>query len=89
VTEAALLFVVALLAVYLLAPAFRQTAIPPTDVQAPLEAARVAALQAIRDLELDWATGKLSDDDYHAQRAVLEAEVASVLRQLRSSETAS
>lgn len=39
-------------------------------------------LTALRVLDFDHATGKLSDEDHAAQRARLLAEGASVLRQL-------
>lgn len=78
--------VAALAAAYLLAPVFRPAPLPGDDPRAALEAAPAAALRSLRDLELDAATGKLSEDDYRAQRAVLEAELAAVLRRLRDLE---
>jgi hypothetical protein len=78
--EIGLFAIVALLAVYLLAPAFRAMAPPRADPRVSLEAARLAALRGLRDLELDWATGKLSEEDYRSQRAALEAEAAATLR---------
>jgi len=86
--EAALFVVAVLVAVYLLVPAFRRIAVPVADPRATLEAARAAALRALHDLELDWATGKLSDPDYRTQRVTLEAEAAAILRQLGKPETA-
>jgi hypothetical protein len=85
--EAALFAVVALIAAYLLGPVVRGAPIPPTDSRAALEAARETSLRALHDLELDWATGKLSDADYTAQRAALEAEAAAILRQLKVQES--
>lgn len=84
--EAALFVVAVLAALYVLGPAFRGEAIPAGDPRAALEAARAVALRSLHDLELDWATGKLSDEDYQAQRAVLDAEAAAVIRRLRESE---
>jgi hypothetical protein len=82
----AVFFVVALLAaVYLLTPAFRRTEVPEVDPAIALEAAQAAALRGLHDLELDWGTGKLSDDDYRTQRAVLEAELAAIVRQMPGS----
>ncbi|MDR7418711.1 MAG: hypothetical protein QN178_07345 [Armatimonadota bacterium] len=80
----AVFFLVALLAaVYLLAPTFRRTAPPPpSDPHISLEAAQASALRSLHDLELDWGTGKLSDEDYRAQRAALEAELAAVVRKM-------
>jgi hypothetical protein len=40
---------------------------------------RDRALSALRELELDHRTGKIADDDYLEQRAVLRAEAAQVL----------
>lgn len=69
-------------AAYLLAPAFRRMEVPASDPREALEAAYAAALRSLHDLDLDWATGKLSDEDYRAQRAVQEAEVAAIVRSL-------
>ncbi|MDQ7858419.1 MAG: hypothetical protein QN174_09685 [Armatimonadota bacterium] len=80
--EALLLLLSVTAAAYLLAPAFRRGPIGRTDPRTALENARVAAVQSLRDLELDWQTGKLSDEDYRAQRATLEAELAAVGRRL-------
>lgn len=81
------LFGLALLAgLFLLAPAFR--AVPPREIdeRAALEASHEAALRALHDLDLDWATGKLSEDDYRSQRSLLLAEASSVLRRLGRAE---
>lgn len=74
-----------LIAAYLLAPAFRPQALPEADMCDALEAARDAALRALHDLDLDWQTGKLSERDYSAARAVLEAEASEAFRQLADS----
>jgi hypothetical protein len=50
--------------------------------RAALEAAKDAKYREIRDAELDWRTGKLSDEDYRAQDRRLRAEAAKVLREL-------
>ena len=47
-----------------------------------LESARDAKLRELRDAELDYRTGKLSDDDYHALDATLRAEAIEILRAL-------
>ena len=47
-----------------------------------LEAAKEAKYREIRDAELDWRTGKLSDEDYRAQDRRLRAEAVEILRQL-------
>lgn len=83
--EALFFLVAVLIAAYLLPPAFRRLAQPAGDPRAALEAAREAALRALHDLDLDWATGKLSDEDYRAQRAALEAEASAILRRLAGS----
>lgn len=80
--DAALFAIVAVIGAYLLRPVFRGAPVPPASSRAALEAARDASLRALHDLELDLATGKLSDADYAAQRAALEAEAAAILRQL-------
>ncbi|MDR7483947.1 MAG: hypothetical protein QN187_01310 [Armatimonadota bacterium] len=84
--EAAFFAVAVLAALYLLAPAFRPGEVPAPDPRAALEAARDAGLRSLKDLELDWATGKLSDEDYRTQRAALEAETAAIVRQLAALE---
>jgi hypothetical protein len=47
-----------------------------------LEAAKEAKYREIRDAELDWRTGKLSDEDYRSQDRRLRAEAVEILRQL-------
>lgn len=84
--EVLFLAVAVLCAVYLLAPAFRATGVAASDPRAVLEAGRTAALRALHDLDLDWATGKLSEEDYRSQRASLEAEAAAVARRLAALE---
>jgi hypothetical protein len=50
--------------------------------RAELEAAREAKYREIRDTELDFATGKLSDEDHDAIEAALRAEAMEILREL-------
>ena len=50
--------------------------------RAGLEAARDAKYREIRDAEIDWRTGKLSDEDYRAQDRRLRAEAVEILREL-------
>ena len=50
--------------------------------RADLEAARETKYREIRDAELDWRTGKLSDEDYQTQDRRLRAEAVEILRQL-------
>jgi hypothetical protein len=47
-----------------------------------LEAAKEAKYREIRDAELDWRTGKLSDEDYRAVERRLRAEAVEILRDL-------
>lgn len=49
---------------------------------AELEAAKEAKYREIRDLELDYRTGKLSDEDWGAQDHALRAEAVELLRRL-------
>ena len=50
--------------------------------RAALEAAKEAKYREIRDAELDWRTGKLSEDDYREQDRRLRAEAVDILREL-------
>ena len=47
-----------------------------------LEAAREAKYREIRELELDFRTGKLSDEDHRALDRQLRAEAVEILREL-------
>jgi len=47
-----------------------------------LEAAKDAKLREIRESELDYRTGKLSEEDWHTTDAQLRAEAADLLREL-------
>ena len=49
-----------------------------------LEAAKDAKYLEIRDAEMDFATGKLSDADYRALDRQLRAEAVEILRELDS-----
>ena len=50
--------------------------------RAELEAAREAKYREIRDAELDYRTGKLSEADYRAIDQTLRAEATGILRAL-------
>jgi hypothetical protein len=50
--------------------------------RAALEAAKDAKYREIRDAELDWRIGKLSEEDYRAQDRRLRAEAVEILREL-------
>ena len=47
-----------------------------------LEAAKEAKYREIRDAEMDFRTGKLSDADYRAQDRALRGEAVEILREL-------
>jgi flagellar biosynthesis/type III secretory pathway M-ring protein FliF/YscJ len=53
-----------------------------SDRRDELEAARDAKYRELRDLELDYRTGKLSDEDFAALDRALRAEAIVILRQL-------
>jgi uncharacterized membrane protein len=53
-----------------------------TADRAELEAAREAKYREIRDAELDYRTGKLSDDDYATVERTLRGEAMEILRRL-------
>jgi hypothetical protein len=55
---------------------------PPAADVAALEAARDAKYREIRDAELDFSTGKLSEDDFRALERTLRAEALEILRAL-------
>ena len=54
---------------------------PSADV-AELEADRDAKLREVRDAELDWRTGKLSEADWQNLDAELRGEAAVILKKL-------
>jgi hypothetical protein len=57
--------------------------------RAELEAARESKYREIRDLELDYRTGKLSVEDYQATGGTLRAEALEILNRLEAIERAS
>ena len=56
--------------------------VPDASRRDALEAARDAKYREIRDAELDWRIGKLSDEDYREQDRRLRAEAVEILREL-------
>jgi uncharacterized membrane protein len=52
--------------------------------RAELEAAKEAKYREIRDAELDYRTGKLSEDDWRALDRTLRAEAVELLKRLDS-----
>jgi hypothetical protein len=53
--------------------------IAPAERRAELEAAREAKYREIRDTELDYRTGKLSQEDFAATDGALRAEAVEIL----------
>jgi hypothetical protein len=86
-----LLLVVILVISAPLRPARRAGGIIRTGEQAAedraeLEAAREAKYREIRDAELDYRTGKLSDEDFAATDGALRAEAVEILDRLGARE---
>jgi hypothetical protein len=82
-----LLFVLVVLAVVVLlvsAPLRHAGQVEEVEdaAHAELEAARDAKYREIRDAELDFRTGKLSEADWHSQDRALRAEAVEILRRL-------
>ncbi len=57
-----------------------------TPKRSELESEREAKYREIRDAELDYRTGKLSQEDYEAVNGALRAEAVEILNKLESSE---
>jgi len=60
----------------------RAPAEPAADRRADLEAAKEAKYREIKDAELDFRMGKLSEPDWRALDAELRAQAIEILRQL-------
>ena len=75
------LAVVAVVVAWPLYRAARPSLGGPPEVEA-LEAAKDSKLREIRETELDYRTGKLSEEDWRAQDARLRSEAADLLREL-------
>jgi flagellar biosynthesis/type III secretory pathway M-ring protein FliF/YscJ len=58
----------------------------PAQERAELEAAREAKYREIRDTELDYRTGKLSQEDFAATDGALRAEAVEILDRLAALE---
>jgi hypothetical protein len=54
--------------------------------RAALEKAKLAKYREIRDAQLDWRIGKLSDADFEAHSNRLHAEAIAILKQLEQLE---
>ena len=92
----AILTLVLLLAVILVISAPLRAARRPGEIvisgeqaadRAELEAAREAKYREIRDAELDYRTGKLSDGDFAATDGALRAEAIEILDRLRAQDS--
>jgi hypothetical protein len=82
----ALLILAAVVTLVVLVPLRRGEEVDRRDDerQAELEAAKEAKYREIRDAELDYRMGKLSESDYRAIDRELRAEAIEILRQLDS-----
>ena len=68
---------------FVLAPLFREPAVLPPAPRRPSGDARAresAAVEALREIEFDRATGKLADADYTALKARYTAEAVAAMR---------
>ena len=74
--------VVALVSAPLRGGAFEQARSASADRVAELEAAKEAKYREIRDAELDWRGGKLSEEDHRVLDRELRAEAVEILRAL-------
>ena len=79
-----ILIVVAVVALVVTAPLRRRGVAEAEESaeRAELEAARDAKYREIRDAELDFRTGKLSEPDWRALDRSLRAEAVAILRSL-------
>jgi hypothetical protein len=60
----------------------RSSAEPGSDRRADLEAAKESKYREIKDAELDFRMGKLSEEDWRALDAELRAQAIELLREL-------
>ncbi len=76
--------------VLIVGPLVRPARVPPRDhgTARSRDRDKESALAAIRELEFDFATGKLSEDDYAALRARYEVKAVEVLSRPTRSATA-
>jgi flagellar biosynthesis/type III secretory pathway M-ring protein FliF/YscJ len=76
--------VLALVVLFVSAPLRRRRAEEASESaeRAELEAARDAKYREIRDAELDYRTGKLSESDWRGADRALRAEAVEILRRL-------
>ena len=83
---AALVLLALVVAAIVAAPLVRRDRGPERDERrrADLEAAKEAKYREIRDAELDFRMGKLSETDFRATDRELRAEAIAILRELDS-----
>lgn len=67
------------LVVAVLARGFRVPDDATAQAERELEEAKLAKYRELRELELDWRTGKLTDADYHQIRSQLRQEAVELL----------
>jgi hypothetical protein len=72
----------ALVAVLVLAPLRTRAATTAPDRRDDLEAAKEAKYREIKDAELDFRMGKLSEEDWRGLDAELRAQAIAILREL-------
>lgn len=78
-------FAVALLVSWLVISPYlvERSAVASADMgRIPLEDQRARCIQVLKDLELDYSTQKISQDDYESSRLALSAELAGILEKL-------
>jgi len=63
------------LAAFVAAPLYRGSTQPPAPGD-PAQARRAALERAVRDLEIDRASGLVDAESYAAERAVLDAQIS-------------
>jgi hypothetical protein len=87
----ALILLLGLVAFVVLRPLVRgaRTAEAASDRREELEAAKEAKYREIRDTELDYRMGKLSDDDWRTADRELRAQAVDILRELDKLEPSS
>jgi hypothetical protein len=80
----ALVAIITAVAAVVSAPLRRPQSSPAERLEsnAELEALRVSKYREIRDAELDYRTGKLSEEDFKALDGALRAEAVEILRRI-------
>lgn len=79
------LIISVIVAWYLLVPHFQSesaTALPESAADRSLRDQKERCLQVLKDLELDFQTGKVAADDYQQTRTTLTNELGAILEKL-------